>query len=379
MDRDRVTIPLMPKGVEHDRVQRVIMSLESLAPETFVIFPLGKVTGEGIESFTVDEESIRQVQDEHQRKGIDLVVDYEHQSLGGGVAPAAGWITGFFKEGNALACSVKWTERAKTYITGKEYRYFSPVAKITESGRLAGFQSMALTNLPVGHNLQPLVSMKINGGTGMKKVFSLLGLNDTSTEEDAVNAIKGIIADAIKSIAAEKGTMREELITTLEMSQTATHAEVMGRVAQLKFAAAAPAPAASEEVLTELGLQRGAGKSEVIANIRAMKQSIINGVNPAEFQVMKQRLAGIETEKLVTLAMSEGKITAAQREWAEKYATDDPEGFKLFTKAAPVIVIMKQVAAGNGPEKKEKVITEEDKAIMGQMGVTEEDFKKYNK
>lgn len=360
-----------PKGVEHDRVQKVIMSLESLAPETFVIFPLGQVTGEGIESFTVDEESIRQVQGEHRRKGIDLVVDYEHQSLGGGVAPAAGWITGFFKEENALACSVKWTERAKEYIGKREYRYFSPVVKITESGRLVGFQSMALTNLPVGHNLQPLVPMKNEGGRGMKKILGLLGLTDASTEDDAVNAIKGIMAG--------KGTMREELARTLEMSQTATHEEVMGRVAQLKFAAGAPAPAASEEVLTELGLSKGAGKSEAIASIRAMKQAIYNGVSPVEFQAMKVKLAGIETEKLVTLAMSEGKITAAQKEWAEKYATDDPEGFKLFTKAAPVIVIMKQVAAGNGPEKKEKVITEEDRVIMGQMGVTEEEFRKHNK
>jgi phage I-like protein len=358
--------------MHRDRIQKVIMALESLAPETFIIFPLGQVTGEGIESFTVDEESIRQVQDEHLRKGIDLVVDYEHQSLGGGVAPAAGWITGFFKKENALACSIKWTEKAREYISQREYRYFSPVAKITESRRLAGFQSMALTNLPVGHNLQPLVPMKNDGGRGMKKILGLLGLTDTSTEDDVVNAIK--------SIMTGKGTMHEEMARTLEMSQTATHEEVMGRIAQLKFAAAAPAPAAGEEILTELGLQKGAGKSEVIANIRAMKQTIVNGINPAEFQVMKQRLAAIETEKIVTLAMSEGKITAAQREWAEKYATDDPEGFKLFTEKAPVIVTMKQVAAGNGPEKKpEKVITEEDKAVMGQMGVTEEEFRKYNK
>ena len=352
------------------RQTRVVMALETSVPDSFIIFPLGQVTGEGIEPFAVDQESIRQIQEDLQRKGVDMVIDYEHQSLGEGIAPAAGWIIGFFEKDNALACSVKWTDRARGYIKAGEYRYFSPVAKVDNKGRLVGIHSLALTNLPVGHNLEPLVAMKQQGGREMKQVLNFLGLPDTGTEEDAINAIKGLIG--------QREQDRQALARTLEMSQTATYGEIIVMAGHLKAAVKSQATPACEEILAELGLAKDAGKSEALALLRVMKQKILTGVSAEEFLIMKKRLAAIETDGMVTLAMSEGKITAAQKEWAEKYATEDPEGFKFFVKNAPVVVIMKQVVTGEGTEKKAREITEEDREVMRQMGVTEEAFRKFN-
>ena len=56
------------------------------------------------------------------RLAKDVVFDYEHQTLFGGEAPAAGWINGaFFDPGRGLVVKVKeWTGRAKEYIENKE-------------------------------------------------------------------------------------------------------------------------------------------------------------------------------------------------------------------------------------------------------------------
>ena len=142
-----------------DQILTLIMGISHGAPDEFIIFPLGQVTGSGMEPFTVDTGSIESVKSAHQAKGTDTVIDYEHQTLTGQVAPAAGWVKDFFLTGNGLACRVDWTDRAKEYIKSKEYRYFSPVVNLDKNRRLVSIQSIALTNLPKGHDLAPL-SMK---------------------------------------------------------------------------------------------------------------------------------------------------------------------------------------------------------------------------
>ena len=60
-------------------------------PETITVLPLGHVVSSKGE-FDVDEDSLREMKAQIARKGVDLVVDYEHQTLKGVEAPAAGWV-----------------------------------------------------------------------------------------------------------------------------------------------------------------------------------------------------------------------------------------------------------------------------------------------
>ena len=57
-------------------------------PETIAVLPLGHVVSSKGE-FDVDEDSLREMKAQIARKGVDLVVDYEHQTLKGVEAPAA--------------------------------------------------------------------------------------------------------------------------------------------------------------------------------------------------------------------------------------------------------------------------------------------------
>ena len=61
-------------------------------PETIAVLPLGHVVSSKGE-FDVDEDSLREMKAQIARKGVDLVVDYEHQTLKVVEAPAAGWPT----------------------------------------------------------------------------------------------------------------------------------------------------------------------------------------------------------------------------------------------------------------------------------------------
>ena len=61
------------------------------APETIIVLPLGHVVSSKGE-FDVDEGSFQAMKAQIVQRGVDLVVDYEHQTLKGIEAPAAGWV-----------------------------------------------------------------------------------------------------------------------------------------------------------------------------------------------------------------------------------------------------------------------------------------------
>ena len=67
--------------------------------------------------------------------------------------------------------------------------------------------------------------------------------------------------------------------------------------------------------------------------------------------VLQQRVAELEkqaasqkAEELVGLALKDGKLSPAQKEWAVAYALSDPKGFAAFVEKAPVVVPMGKTA-----------------------------------
>ena len=70
------------------------------APGEFQVLPFGKVEIEGEEDACVDDEAMDSSIAEFERRGNDVVIDYEHQTLTGKEAPAAGWLRKFVKKGS---------------------------------------------------------------------------------------------------------------------------------------------------------------------------------------------------------------------------------------------------------------------------------------
>ena len=173
------------------------------APEVIKLLPLGHVHSEKGD-FEVDQESFDLMRRRFLERGLDLVIDYEHQTLKDVQAPAAGWVKDLILQEDAIAAKVEWTPRAKEYLKNREYRYLSPVVLVRRSDNKAVvMHSGALTNTPAIDHMFAVVNKGSNGqkegGTGMetllKKLAALLGLPEDASEEEVLKAFEDKIGE----------------------------------------------------------------------------------------------------------------------------------------------------------------------------------------
>lgn len=330
-------------------------------PTEIKILPLGRVHSQKGD-FNVDEESFELIRKQFKDRKLDLVIDYEHQTLSDVQAPAGGWIKELYKGEDAIIAKVEWTAKAAEYLKNKEYRYLSPVVLVRKRDQKAtAIHSVALTNTPAIDGMFALVnSLDIEdiseGGNIMdlKELAKALGLPETATEEE----IKKAVEDAAK--AAERLKEMEEKKPEDKPGEGGKPQEVAEVVA-------------NSTILSMLGLKEGAKTEDVAASIMALKTGTPD--TQAELLALKQRMQERNADEEVQKALKAGKITAAQSGWAKSYALKDMDGFKGFVEKAPVVVPpgkleLKDAPAAPGSD-------EVDVAILKNMGVSMEDVKKY--
>ena len=324
-------------------------------PEETRLLPIGHVTSTKGD-FDVDDDSALDIMRNFKNRKLDLVIDYEHQTLHDVQAPAAGWIKDVYRRGDVIAGKVEWTPKGREYIANKEYRYLSPVVLVRKSDNKAVvLHSAALTNTPAIDGMFPIANsagledFEIEGEgkkeniMELNKLIKLLGLPESATEED----VTGKITEILSALDAQKGDPEkkdggEELV-------------------------------ANKTILDLLGLPADAKTADVTAQIMACKagdtalQERVKQLEAAE----KKRNA----DDLVLQAMKDGKISAAQKEWATTYALSDPDGFKVFAEKAPVVVPVGKLA--NGDDRKKDGMSEVDMKILKDLGISKEDAEKY--
>ena len=322
------------------------------APEVISVLPFGHVVSQKGE-FDVDEESLAAMKEQIAQRGVDLVVDYEHQTLTGERAPAAGWVKELFAEDGHIKARVEWTIPAKQYLENKEYRYLSPVITVRKSDNKAtGLHSLALTNTPAIAGMTPIVnSSTFQGGeTNMneliKKIAAALGLGEDADEEQILTALSACVEEnkALKE-AAEGGKKPEDQDDSI---------------------------VANKSVCELLGLKAGASTADVAASIMALKGGVDGRV-----KALEEKLADRDAEEAVELALKSGKITPAQRGWAKGYALKSPDGFKEFLEKAPQAVPMSEIAWGDALALKGDKPDEATMLVCKQLGVSAEDVQKY--
>lgn len=151
------------------------------APEYIKVLPLGHVSSEKGD-FVVDGESFRMMKEHREHRAVDIVVDYEHQTLQDVQAPAAGWIKELILKRDGIFAKVEWTKRAKNYLQNREYRYLSPVVMVRKSdNKAAQIHSVALTNTPAINGMIPIVnsvkaSFKLDDT--MKEICRMLNISE---------------------------------------------------------------------------------------------------------------------------------------------------------------------------------------------------------
>jgi len=241
---------------------------------------------------------------EFARRGVEIPADYEHQALlakiNGKPAPASGWVTALRLTEAGLEADVTWTETAARMIAAKEYRYTSPAFPRGEDGRVLGLINFALTNLPATDRCQELVAAsqtyQMPGETGdtkertMKNVLTLLGLADDAPETDAEAKVKELIA----ALAAAAET-RAKTVAALGLTGDVSPGQVQGAILALKQ---------SGDAVTALSAQ--------VAELRTAQDA---GTRQA----------------LIDAALSDGRLSNAQKPWADTVALDVLSGYLEHT------------------------------------------------
>ena len=322
-------------------------------PEVIRVLPKGHVSSTKGD-FEVDDRDIAGIIRQFKARRLDLVIDYEHQTLSDVQAPAAGWIKDLYPGEDALMARVEWTKKGREYIANKEYRYLSPVVLVKKADQHAAvFHSAALTNTPAI--------------TGM---FAIINSDALSIEEEEEPRME--LSALIELLGLEEGTAEEDVLKRIkELTQQAAEEGQGGQEGKEGPAKEGTQLVANKTVLDLLGLPENARTEDVTARIMAFK---------AGDSVLQQRVAELEkqaasqkAEELVGLALKDGKLSPAQKEWAVAYALSDPKGFAKFVEKAPVVVPMGKTAFAADERKQDGV----DWRILKNQGVTEEDLKKY--
>ena len=262
-----------------------------------------------------------------------MVIDYEHQTMTGAEAPAAGWIKELDAREDGLWARVDWTPNAYDRIMNREYRYISPVIELDDERNFTGLLNVALTNYPAINDLNPLTLKKeaVKENNRMKgKLLEILDLK-TETEEGEIFTVVKHGRQAVEFL--------EDIGDLLGVKPNAS--EIKGAVMALK---------ASPDVITRL---RG------------------------EVDQLKAERASERAEKQLELALRAGKISSIMKEWALEYAKNDPAGFEAYVANAPKIVpIGENLPEHEGKEGSGETIalTAEDKKMAALMGIPEDKY-----
>jgi phage I-like protein len=304
----------------------LLLEAKGGAPEWFCVLPRGEVRlADGRPSFQVTPAALQAVMEDYRRRGNDLVIDYEHQTMEGIEAPAAGWIKELDPRDDGLWARVEWTDKALGYIEKKEYRYFSPVVALNKERVVTALLHAALTNFPAIANLTPLAA---------RMQADRIAWEETMVE--GLRSILGVATDAEIPVVVERLRRENSAWQGLGLGETPEQAQ--GAVLALRQA--------QEQFIT-------------------VQEQLLALQNAAASQAAKDA---------VEAALVAGKLTPAQRDWALKYAADSPEGFRSYVEQAPKVVPLQEKLPAGNDKPADSVLAAEETAICRAMGIDSEQF-----
>lgn len=322
------------------------MNENEVPPKSFLLCPYGEqhYTKDGKEdAFRFSPESADRVIREFHSRARDLVIDYEHQTLTGGKAPAAGWIGDLEKTEKGLVAKVNyWTDAAADLLQKREYRYFSPTF-LMSGKEVTALHSVALTNHPAMHGVAALAAKDTAIINQPENPGKTKGNNMTKTEL----ALRKLLGDTALALSDETDGQTAARIEAL--------AEELPELREKKNIA--------EEVKKLLGVPETAGKDEILAALKA------------ELEKAEKLEADAEEAKkdlVLSDALAKNKITAAEKTVLAKL---DLATLNDLVKAKPENAAVPGAPLPEPDKKKEAAaLTDEEKKIALSMGLTEEEF-----
>ncbi len=259
----------------------------------------------------------------NRRLPIDINHATDLAAAKGGESPAVAWIERLEARNGALWGRVEWTERGSALLRDRAYRFLSPAFLHTKTGEIVQLTSAALTNTPnfdlalnrAAHQEPPIM---------WKDVLKALKLSESAGEAEAVTAINALQA---------------EHQTALNAAQTPSLDKFVPRADY------------------DVALNRATTAEGEIKSIqdKALEQTITTEVDAAQ---------------------KAGKITPATRDFYVAMCRKEGglDEFRKFVEAASPVLDPEKKPAQGKPEKTVGALTEAQKALCSQMGVSHEDY-----
>ena len=319
------------------------------------LFPFGRFypadnreAGQG--GWYVDDTNGYFLADQINQMPIDLMIDYEHQTLymekNGQPNPASGWMKhAEYLSGEGIFVDVDWTEKARAQIKNKEYRYISPLFLAEEgTGRVMKVINAALVNRPALHNLAEAyaASQQVHQLKGNNPMLELL-----KKLFGAENATEAEIKQKLTALSAAKGNSPVSL------------SEVYAKLAEKETQVVA----LSAKVNTEPDPTKYVALSELT--------KVQTAYNQLQEQVNAEKVSA-----LIEVALSEGRLLPAQKAWAENLGKTNLVALSDYLKTVtpnPALTAEKQ--AKSAPTNTTMVaLSAEERAAAKMLGMSEAEF-----
>lgn len=305
--------------------------------------------------YVIDDEAFARIESAFAAKGIDLVVDFEHQTHGAltdspakdGRAPAAGWISklelnkvGRDGRGPGVYGLVAWVGDTPELLTSKRYRYISPTMVVNDDGLVNEIVSAGLTNFPAIHGMRPVLNRRTSasGVNAMKTGGLRAGITATNKlvtfADDGAQVADSAASDLFSKIRAKVGA-----------PDGATMSEVFSMILE-KLGGNEADPAANKELAAHK------------AGLDAMKAQLTELSH--QLSQVTARNTALETankasrlDAIVAEAESAGRITPAMKvackeTYASLFKADDGVSLKAMFDSFPAIVPQGQNTGAGG-------------------------------
>lgn len=316
------------------------------------LFPFGRFypadgRDEGVGGWYVDDSNGYALAESINQLGIDLMIDYEHQTLylekNGQGNPAAGWIKQVeYRPNEGLFATVAWTDKAASQIKAGEYRYISPLFIPDSDGRVVQVLNAALTNRPALHNLAEAFALshtfnQQKQGQPMLKLLQQLF--------DAPNASEAEMVEKLTALSAAKGDSKVALSAVYDELKTQT-AQAVALSAQV----ANPDPT----------------KFVALSQMQAVQ---------TELNTLKAQQAKEKADTLIAQALSDGRLLPAQKEWAENLAQTNLVALSDYlATVTPNAALSGGMQAKEAPTDNVVALSAEELAAAKMLGMSEAEF-----
>lgn len=341
-------------------------------PDLVKLLPLGDVRSQKGD-FIVDRASFDSMNRQFHNHNVDVVIDYEHQTLNDVQAPAGGWIKSLILKNDGIYARVEWTKKARDFIKNKEYRYLSPVVLIDrESGRAVSLHSVALTNVPAIDGMKAIINSMDKGDKVMDNQKNTGDLQQTAYLDPAKSGNSDdLIKDIIQALGLEESATPDEIIQAI---RDLSSGKGKGELETVSNKLEVDKVKAESANLVQMALSLGQIDQSQTEWAYNRCREDMDG-----FRYFVQGAYRKECEKTVELALKTGKIAPYQRAWAEQLAMKDLDSLKTFVSQAQAVVPMGELNYFKDDYSDTGRTTGAGNKVNDLLGLTDEEVRKYNR